>query len=588
MALKYNYNHSERKLDLDEVLNLLLNDQMISKDQSEFIRRKKKLSQKHPLVSVFESDILDIHNKSIKLGLEDLVKWLAETSNIPYFYIDPLKIDISKVTSVLPKAYIKRLGVLPVKVEDEIVTFATSEPFFLGWIEEVKRIIKKDITLVLSNPLMIENCINDFYAVHTAVKNVARRDGIGGKDSARMRDVERMLGQNGALDVRDESGISGIVDWLFQYAYDERATDIHIEPKTGQGIIRFRIDGMLRVVYKFEPEVLLSVLSRLKIMAGMKVDEKRKPQDGRIKRRLSEEVVIEIRSSCIPTHYGEKLVMRVFDPKMADKTLEQIGFEKNDLDKWQDLSESSFGLILVTGPTGSGKSTTLHATLRHITKPEINICTAEDPVEIINDDFNQMQIAEDAGITFASAIRAFLRQDPDVIMVGEVRDEETAEMAIQASLTGHTVFSTLHTNDALSTINRLIELKIPAHLLVATLKGICAQRLVRVLCHSCKAKVTTPKELWEKISVPFNFQPPSEIYEAVGCNDCKHTGYRGRVCVYEMVFMNDKLKLAIQSGANLTQLQKITAGSFIPIRLHALKHVAAGITSLEEIMRVVL
>jgi general secretion pathway protein E len=588
MALKYKYNNSDRKLTLDEVLDLLVEDKILDSTQAEFVKKKKKLSQKHPLVSIYECEITDRRKAGHHIGMEDLVKWLSEKSEIDYYYIDPLKIDISTVTSVLPKAYIKRLGVLPVMVDEESVTFATGEPYNLAWVREVERIIKKKINLVLSNPNMIANCIDDFYAVHTAVKNVSRRDGIGGKDSTRLREVEKMLGQNGQLDARDESGISGIVDWLFQYAHDERATDIYIEPKTGQGIIRFRIDGMLRVVYKFDPEILLSVLSRLKILAGMKVDEKRKPQDGRIKRRLDENTVIEIRSSCIPTHYGEKVVMRIFDPKMADKPIDDIGFEKTDLDKWKDIAESSFGLVLVTGPTGSGKSTTLHATLRHITKPEINICTAEDPIEIINDEFNQMQINEEAGITFASAIRAFLRQDPDVIMVGEIRDEETSEMAIQASLTGHTVFSTLHTNDALSTIFRLIELGIPTHLLIATLKGICAQRLVRVLCPSCKEKVEIPDQVWKKVSHPYNFKKPSHVFTATGCNECKNTGYRGRICVYEMVFITDKLKEAIQSGVDLNQLQKMTASMYIPIRIHALKKVAEGVTSMEEIMRVVL
>lgn len=588
MALKYNLNKAERKLTLDEVVDYLVDDQIIVKEQAEFIKKKKKLSQKHPLVSIYECKIVNKQDNNKPLRLEDLVKWLATKSETDYYYIDALKIDISAVTSVLPKAYIKRLGVLPVIVEEESVTFAVAEPYWMSWVEEVKRIIKKDINVVLANPEMISNCIDDFYTVHKAVQTVSRNTGMGGKDSARLQEVERMLGKNSGLDSRDESGISGIVDWLFQYAHDERATDIHIEPKTGQGIIRFRIDGMLRIVYKFNPEILLSVLSRLKIMSNMKVDEKRKPQDGRIKRSLGEDTTIEIRSSCIPTHYGEKMVMRIFDPNMADTPLDDIGFEKSDLIKWKSIAESSFGLVLVTGPTGSGKSTTLHASLRHITKPEINICTAEDPVEIINDEFNQMQIAEEVDISFASAIRAFLRQDPDVIMVGEIRDEETAEMAVQASLTGHTVFSTLHTNDALSTVYRLLELKIPAHLLIATLKGICAQRLIRVLCPHCKEKAPVPEAVWKKISYPYNFKSPPFVYVPKGCNDCKHTGYVGRVCVYEMVFVNEKLKEAIHAGYDLTQLQKVTANMFIPIRIHALKKVADGTTSLEEIMRVVM
>ncbi|CAM9921733.1 unnamed protein product, partial [Chrysoparadoxa australica] len=453
MALKFNYNQAHRKLSLDEALTGLLQAGIINKEQEAFIKKKKGLSKHHPLISVFECDIPDRRYEGRTLTLDDLVKWLASYSEQEYFAIDPLKIDIENVTNILPKAYVKRLGILPVEASPEEVTVATAEPFLLDWIDEVERIAKRKVKTVVASPTQISSCIEDFYTVRKAVSKIMRDRNTSKFDNP---ELDKMLHLGNKMTAgKDEQGISGIVDWLFQYAWEERASDIHLEPKSGIGYVRFRIDGTLRIVYKFEPEIMLSVLSRLKILSDMKVDEKRKPQDGRIKREIDEDRVIEIRSSTIPTHYGEKLVMRIFDPKMADKSLDDVGMDPKDLKVWKEISEGSHGIVLVTGPTGSGKSTTLHATLKHLVSPEVNICTVEDPVEIINDEFNQMQVNRDIGIDFASAIKAFMRQDPDIIMVGEIRDPETSQMAIQASLTGHMVFSTLHTNDALSSITRL-------------------------------------------------------------------------------------------------------------------------------------
>ena len=397
-----------------------------------------------------------------------------------------------------------------------------------------------------------------------------------------------MLGEGNLNNIaRDENGISGIVDWLLQYAFDERASDIHIESKHGTGVIRFRIDGTLRTVYKFEPIILLSILSRLKIMSGMKVDEKRRPQDGRIKRQISEDKTIEIRSSTIPTHYGEKLVMRIFDPQMADKNIKEIGFSQIDETNWKQIISHNHGLVLVTGPTGSGKSTTLHASLKEVNRPEINICTAEDPIEIVNEDFNQMQIYKEVDITFGSAIRHFLRQDPDIIMVGEIRDSDTAEMAVQASLTGHMVFSTLHTNDALASITRLIDLGVPPHLLNAVLKGVLAQRLVRVLCKHCKKLTPTDLTLWKSLIEPYGMPAPENVYKAVGCPECKNSGYMGRECIYEMVTFDEDLKKAIHKDVELSELKKVAYAKFLPLRLNGAEKVKMGITSIDEILRVV-
>jgi general secretion pathway protein E len=589
MALKFNFNHTNRKLTLSEALEELVKAKIVEKSQAQFILQKKKRSQNHPLISIYECDIPDRRNEGRVLSLEDLTRWLAGYAGHEYFLIDPLKMDIEKVTEILPKAYVKRLGILPVSANDEEVVIATSEPFLVGWVDEVARITKKKVKLVVSNPMTITSSVEDFYTVRKAVSKLMKERGLGKRPSGRNQEIEQMLGRGSAsLNRKDENGISGIVDWLFQYAWEERASDIHLEPKQGTGVVRFRIDGTLRIVYKFDPEIMLSVVSRMKILSGMKVDEKRKPQDGRIKRELAADRIIEIRSSTIPTHYGEKLVMRIFDPKMADKTLDEIGMDEKDLHLWKELTESSFGIVLVTGPTGSGKSTTLHATLKHLASPEVNICTVEDPVEIINDDFNQMQVNKAIDLTFAKAIKAFMRQDPDIIMVGEIRDPETSSMAIQASLTGHMVFSTLHTNDALSSITRLLDLGVPPHLLNATIKGLLAQRLVRVLCPMCKKKKKTDKDWWQSMTKPFVRDMPEYVYEACGCEDCKETGYKGRMSIYELIPLDEELRSVIHEGVELKTLEKAAQGKYLPMRLHAATKVEKGLTSIEEVLRVII
>jgi general secretion pathway protein E len=587
MALKFNYNNANRTLGLEEVLDSLEAEGLIESDQKAFILRKKGRSKSHPAVSVYECDIPDRRTEGRTLSIDDIMKKIGADAEMEYVQIDPLKVDIDAITKVLPKAYAKRLLILPIAVDEENVTIATSEPFKTDWVDEVERISRKKVQRVLVSPQALSSCLEDFYTVRKAVSKLMKERGLD-KDSSRVQDLEKMLGKSSnVMAGKDEQGISGIVDWLFQYAWEERASDIHMEPKQGVGYVRFRIDGTLRIVYKFEPEIMLSVLSRLKIMSGMKVDEKRKPQDGRVKREITEDRIIEIRSSTIPTHYGEKLVMRIFDPKMADKALDDVGMDERDLARWKALSENSNGILLVTGPTGSGKSTMLHATLKHLASPEVNICTVEDPVEVVHDEFNQMQVNKTIDITFSSAIKAFLRQDPDIIMVGEIRDPETSSMAIQASLTGHMVFSTLHTNDALSSITRLLDLGVPSHLLNATLKGILAQRLVRVLCPLCKRKVETKKDWWLSMVAPYKTKIPEHVYEPVGCSDCKESGYKGRISVYELVVLDDQLRNIIEPGVELQNLQKTTEGKYLPLRLHAAKKVLKGLTSIEEVLRVI-
>ena len=574
-----------RKLELKEILEALIQEGWVGVEEAKAILVKRKNTKLHPIVVVSQFNLKQKKPPYLDIGIETLSTWLTDYSGLPYFEIDPLKIDIEACTNVLPKAFIKRLKIIPVEVTNDFVTFATSEPFDRNWVMEVQSSISKEVKIVVTSPLQIEHFIEEFFTVHKVAKSFARSQP---KDAAiHNPELEKMLGEGRkqGLELVD-SNIGSICDWLLQFAYDERATDIHIEPKKGKGQIRFRIDGKMRVIYKFEPEVVLPIVSRFKLLSHMKVDEKRRPQDGRIKRAVGQNIMIEMRLSTIPTHYGEKLVIRIFDPKMVEKTMVELGYNDKDIRTWNEFVSHSYGLVLVTGPTGSGKSTTLHSTLKRLSDDAVNICTVEDPVEIINDSFNQMQVNTQINLSFANAIRAFLRQDPDIIMVGEIRDKEGGEMAIQASLTGHLVLSTLHTNDALSAITRLIDIGVPAHLINASVRGILAQRLVRVLCKYCKEQTPCNQDLWKTLVGDEDVKTPPHVFKANGCRECKNTGYQGRVCIYEMIPYNSKIKNFVDDKVSLEALKELTKGEYVGIRLNGARKVLEGVTSVEEVLRV--
>lgn len=577
------------KLEIDFVLSELVKSGIIDVTDSDKIKSKANPKGVHPLVIISKNDIPDRRPPHNKITLDSYMKWLAHWCGKEYYEIDPLKLDISVITKVLPKAYLVRLGILPVRVTDDTIYYATAEPFDLGWTMEVEQVTRKKTEIVIASPIQINNFVGQFFSVRDALVKFGNenKEIRRAKDQRNERDIAKMFG-DASKHSRDDSAIANIVDWLFQFAFDERATDIHLEPRNGEGHIRFRIDGTLRVVYRFSPEVMVPLVSRIKIIANLKVDEKRRPQDGRIKRELRNGQVMEFRVSTIPGHFGEKLVMRIFDQNMMDVNVEDIGLSENDAHTWRKMISRSFGLVLVTGPTGSGKSTTLHASLREVATEEVNVCTVEDPIEIVNHEFNQMQVNEELDITFGNAIRSFLRQDPDIIMVGEIRDKDAGDMAIQASLTGHLVMSTLHTNDALSTITRLIDLGMPPFLINACLSGIMAQRLVRNLCDHCKEKKEINEELWDQVRGNLDVEKPTHLYEAKGCPECKNSGYRGRSCVYELVEIDDEIRELIQHSAPLLEIKEKTKNKFMPIRMNAIQKVLDGETTLEEVLRVVL
>ncbi|MBB6342747.1 general secretion pathway protein E [Pseudomonas fluvialis] len=578
----------DRWLDLNDILRELVSAQRLGQDTAEqclAIRRSAVNNQQHPLEFLASQQLDDLQRPGKKLDLESLTQWLAQYSGQPYLRIDPLKIDVAAVTPLMSFAFAQRHKILAVAVNKDEVTIASAQPFVHSWESNLLHVLKRPIKRVVINPLDLTRYTNEFYRL---AKSVSGASGHEQKISG-VGNFEQLLNL-GASDKEpdaNDSHIVNIVDWLFQYAYQQRASDIHIEPRREAGTVRFRIDGVLHNVYQFPPQVTMAVVSRLKSLGRMNVAEKRKPQDGRVKTKTPDGGEVELRLSTLPTAFGEKMVMRIFDPEVLLKSPDQLGFSPDDLRRWESMTRQPNGIILVTGPTGSGKTTTLYTTLKQLATEEVNVCTIEDPIEMIEGAFNQMQVQHNIDLTFASGVRALMRQDPDIIMVGEIRDLETAEMAIQAALTGHLVLSTLHTNDAPSAVTRLLELGVPHYLIKATVLGVMAQRLVRTLCPHCKAPVTLEEQDWQELTRPWSAPLPSTAQQAVGCQECRDTGYRGRAGVYEIMLLSDGVRSLISADTDITALRRQAFKEGMrSLRLSGAQKVAAGQTTMEEVLRV--
>ncbi len=579
---------SDRKLDLHEVLTWLEQDGIVKEDNAHMLRTLaigKEYTEKNPLIVIAERQWIDQRDEHTPLTLEFLTLWLAERTNIPYFRIDPLKIDVGMVTSVVSYAYAARFNFLPIKVEASSITVATAEPFEKEWEQELSRITGKAFKRVITNPDDIARYLLEFYTVSRSVTG-AQNDAQEGQANIGNLESLMELGRAGKLDANDQHVVN-IVDWLLQYAFDQRASDIHLEPRREQGNVRFRIDGVMHQVYQIPSTVMAAVSSRIKILGRMDVAEKRRPQDGRLKTRTPDGQEIELRLSTMPTAFGEKLVMRIFDPEVLVRNYRELGFGKSDNEHWQSMIAQPNGIILVTGPTGSGKTTTLYSTLKQLAKPEVNVCTVEDPIELVEASFNQMQVQQNIGLDFASGVRTLMRQDPDIIMIGEIRDMETADIAIQAALTGHLVISTLHTNDAPSAITRMLDIGVPAYLIQSTVLGVMAQRLVRTLCPHCKKETEISEHAWKELVKPWNPAKPEKMYEPVGCLECRNTGYMGRIGIYEMFTFSNEIKKQITDNCNIAVLrQQAMKEGMRSLRLSGAQKVASGMTTVEEVLRV--
>ncbi len=575
----------EGRLEWRQLLRWLQEDGLIDEEQVKRTEQRFAAgdSSLHPLVRLGHGGLTRAGSNK-PLDVDQLTEWLASRAQLPYLRIDPLKVDVGRVADIMSVGYAEAKRCLPVQVGLNDVTVATSEPFDTSWMAQIESHTRKPIKLVVANPLEIARYTTEFFTLARSVRNAAKTGEVAA--AASFEQLVELGKNNKQLDANDQ-GVVQVVDWLWQYAFDQRASDIHLEPRREMGVIRFRIDGVLHTVYQLPSSVMSAMTSRIKLLGRMDVVEKRRPLDGRIKTRNPAGDEVEMRLSTLPTAFGEKMVMRIFDPDTAVKDLDQLGFSSHDAERWNKLTSQAHGIILVTGPTGSGKTSTLYSTLKRLATDEVNVCTIEDPIEMIEPAFNQTQVQSVLDFGFAEGLRALMRQDPDIIMVGEIRDLETAEMAIQAALTGHLVFSTLHTNDAASAITRLMDLGVPSYLINATVIGVLAQRLVRTLCPHCKTPdPNVTRETLNEMLKHWRMNGGVKPYKPVGCLECRNTGYRGRAGLYELLTVSEAVKASLHPVTDISAMrrQAIQEG-MRPLRLAGAMKVAEGATTLEEVLR---
>jgi general secretion pathway protein E len=577
-------------LDWSQVLQWLQDDGWVGAADAARVRQRLGAgrSSLHALVRLGGAG-LQHATDSRALDTEALTQWLARRCGLGYLRIDPLKVDVGRVADVMSAQYAQLRRALPVSVGAAEVVIATAEPHDTAWVAEIEAHMRRPVRLVLAHPDELRRYTTEFYALARSVRNASR----SGESpvAASFEQLVELGRSNRPLDANDQ-GVVQVVDWLWQYAFDQRASDIHLEPRRELGVIRFRIDGVLHTVYQLPLGVMSAMTARIKLLGRMDVVEKRRPLDGRIKTRRPDTAAgpgreVEMRLSTLPTAFGEKMVMRIFDPEASARGLDALGFGAQEAQRWQSLIARPHGIVLVTGPTGSGKTTTLYSTLRRLATDEVNVCTIEDPIEMIEPSFNQTQVQPALDMGFAEGLRALMRQDPDIIMVGEIRDLATAEMAIQAALTGHLVFSTLHTNDAVGAITRLTDLGVPPYMVAATVIGVLAQRLARTLCPACRQRDEhTTRETLEQLVQPWRLSGGVRPYRPVGCLECRHTGYRGRAGLYELLVMNDAMRAAIHPQQDMAALRRLAVQDGMrPLRLAGAMKVAEGLTTVDEVLR---
>lgn len=575
--------HTAGPLQWRSLVRWMLTDGVINEAEARRIHARcaQAESVQHPLLRLANVTVRRAKDDKL-MDIEALTAWLATHLSMDYVRIDPLKVEVGRVADAMTAAYAERHSILPLQLSPHEMVVATSEPLMTDWVAEVERQSRRTVRRVLASPQDIKRYTVEFFALAKSVRAAAKAGSGVGSSFEQLVELGR---SNRPLDANDQSVVQ-VVDWLWQYAFDQRASDIHLEPRREQGVIRFRIDGVLHPVYQMPAGVLAAMTARIKLLGRMDVVERRRPQDGRIKTRKPEGDEVEMRISTLPTAFGEKMVMRIFDPDTAIKDLDALGFSPHDARRWEALVKRPSGIMLVTGPTGSGKTTTLYSTLKRLATEEVNVSTVEDPIEMIEPLFNQTQVQTHLDLGFTEGLRALMRQDPDIIMVGEIRDQATAEMAVQAALTGHLVFSTLHTNDAPSAITRLLELGVPAYLINATLLGVLAQRLVRTLCPHCKQPdAQASREDLAQMAKPFELNGSYTPFKAVGCVDCRMTGFMGRMGLYELLEVTEDFKhLVTQTPDSDALKRQAIKDGMRPLRLAGSLCVAQGLTVSAEVL----
>ncbi len=572
------------KLRVATMLEPLVGDGLMRSEDALLISSQASVSTaQHALVSLAQRKLTSPATGRA-LDLDTLTEWAAKRCQLPFFRIDPLKVNFSRLADFMSNQYASRFKILPLDVRGSELWIGTAEPFDTGWLAEFASATRKQIKLVMVNPSELQRYIGEFYSLAQSVR--AAKNSANASNTQNFEQLVE-LGRSGKSFDANDSHIIGITEWLWQYAFEQGASDIHLEPRRDTGSVRFRIDGVLHRVYQVPATVMVAMTSRIKLLGRMDIIERRRPQDGRIKTRMPNGEEVELRLSTLPTAFGEKLVMRIFDPGVLMRDFGELGFSNDELATWQRWTQRPNGIVLVTGPTGSGKTTTLYTTLKTLATDEVNVSTVEDPIEMIEPSFNQMQVQENIDLGFADGVRALMRQDPDIIMVGEIRDKPTADMTIQAALTGHLVLSTLHTNDAPSALSRLVDLGVPHFMLNATLVGVLGQRLIRKLCEACKQPDETfPDEAWATLIRPFKAARPKGVYRPIGCVDCRMTGYKGRVGIYEMLEIDSVMRETLAASTNLDLLKQVALKQgWKPLRLSGAAKVQQGLTTIEEVIK---
>ncbi len=600
-------NLKDKNFSSQNICKILLAAKLISKEQAHDLLKKeskvrslllkqaikkinRELSEEQQTALVSFIDVI-LYFKIERKGYpskridEDLIyRTLAEAWKIPYKKIDPLKLELNLVTGTIPKSFATKHLLLPLMVEEGKLIVATPDPFNYEAINDVEMVSKLKVKTVVSSKSDIEKLINEFFGFRYSI---SAAEDLFSKKTLDIGNLEQFVSLKSMGDLPStDQHIVNAVNHLFSYSFDQKASDIHIEPKRDTCLVRMRIDGVLHTVYKLPKKLHNAVVSRIKTLSRLDMAEKRRPQDGRIKLE-KDNTEVEVRVSTIPVAFGEKVVLRIMDPDVLFQDLEMLGFLQDDFKRYKKLITMPFGMILVTGPTGSGKSTTLYSSLRVLSSPKVNITTIEDPIEMIHEEFNQIAVQPTIDVTFSAVLKNILRQDPDIIMVGEIRDLETAQAAVQAALTGHLVLSTLHTNDAVSTIFRLLDLGIPPYLIHSSLNGIVAQRLVRKICPYCAQEFEMDAKELSALGLKVKSQGVVKLKHGKGCVKCRNTGYKGRTGIYEIMPYSESLKQLTNSDASLETLRKkaIEEG-LILLRKNGIKRMLKGHTTYQEILRV--
>ncbi len=600
-------NNTENAFSPENVCRILFKKGLISEEQGKEILRKKgtvqkKLERLRALKQEASSgkawaqtpiSIIDIivafnfsraDDSQKPLDEEVIYQTLAGEWGIPYKKIDPLKLDLDLVTGTIPHTFARKHLVLPIGARDKLLTVAMADPFNVVVLEDIARVSHMKVEPVVSPKSDITKLIGEFFGFKRSIAAAQHQFAGPAVDLGNLEQYVRLREADELPS--DDQHIVNAVNHLLNYAFDQRASDIHIEPKRNVSIVRLRIDGVLHTVYELPKNVHSAIMSRIKNLSRLDMAEKRRPQDGRIKTDRGG-VEAEIRVSTVPVGFGEKVVMRIMDPDILFQDIDQLGFTSADFIRYKKFIRMPHGIVLVCGPTGSGKSTTLYSTLRALSTPEINITTVEDPIEMIHEDFNQIAVQPVLGVTFGSILRNILRQDPDIIMIGEMRDLETAQNAIQAALTGHLVLSTLHTNDAPSAVTRLLDLGIPSFLVQATLIGVLAQRLVRKICPYCKASFEMNVSELTEMGLDIHQKGKITLYRGEGCIKCRGTGYLGRSGIFEVLPFTDEVKKLTRAEADLEEIRaRALKEGMVSLRENAVKKLVRGETTYEEVLRV--